>query len=87
MRFRFLTDKELLTQKGIPGNESTKWRKRKQRKLPMPRKFGDRRNRSPEPLIDKYLDALAAGHTEEQATIIAETFLAALLAERDPATA
>jgi GrpB-like predicted nucleotidyltransferase (UPF0157 family) len=76
---KFLTEDEL-TARGVPGCPVTRWRKRRDRKLPRQTKFG-RFDRSPEPLIDKYLEAMAAGHSEEQATIIAEDFLKALLAQ------
>jgi hypothetical protein len=79
---RFLSDDQLMTELGIPGTAVTKWRKRRDRKLPRLTKMG-RFGRSPEPMIFKYLEALAAGQTEEQATIIAENFLKALLAKRD----
>lgn len=79
---RFLSD-EQLTEKGIPGSDVTRWRKRKARKLPQRRNFGPRLHGTPEPLIERYLEAIAAGHSEEQATIIAEQYLAALLAKHN----
>lgn len=82
---KFLTDKQLKTEKGIQGSEVTVWRKRRDGKLPRARKFGSRLHGTPEPLIDAYLRAIAAGHSEEVATQIAEDRLAKLLASANAA--
>jgi hypothetical protein len=80
---RMLTDDELRTEKGIRGSDSTYWRKRNALRLFRARYYGPRMLASPEPLADKFNEAIAAGHSEEEATIIAERHLAKLLALED----
>jgi predicted DNA-binding transcriptional regulator AlpA len=84
---RFLTEDELKPKKGVPGSKVKHWRDERDGKFVKRRKFGPRLYGWPEPLIDKYLDAIAAGHTQEQATILAEDYLKTLLSQSDNAAA
>jgi len=68
---KFLTFEELKTRKGIPGHRVTIYRKEGAGKFPKHTPFGNR-NLWLEMLIDTYNEALAGGHTEEEATAIAE---------------
>jgi hypothetical protein len=74
-----------LKPKGIPGSKVTIWRKEKVGKFPKRSRFGKRFCGSFEAVIDRYNLAIAAGHSEEKATVIAEQFLAQILAKGDEA--
>jgi predicted DNA-binding transcriptional regulator AlpA len=86
---RFLEYADLKPKKGVPGSKVTIWRKQKAKppKFPRQSNFGPRFHGWAEPVIDEYNKAIAAGHNEEQATIIAEQRLAELLTRSDEAAA
>jgi len=69
---RFLSYPELESKKGIRGHQTTIWRKEKARKFPKRSRFGPIIYGWPEHIIDAYGAAIAAGHSEEDATAIAE---------------
>jgi predicted DNA-binding transcriptional regulator AlpA len=72
MDMRFIGYDELKPKKGIPGSKVTIWRKERALKFPKRTPFGDRFYGWAEHIIDAYAEALATGHTEEQATAFAE---------------
>ena len=71
---RFICFDELKETKGIPGARDTIRRKEAVGRFPRRTRFGDRRYGWPESLIDAYSEALAAGHSEVEATASAERF-------------
>ena len=77
---RMFTYPQLQKEKGVPGSRATDYRKRKQGKRPKSRHFG-RLRADPEPLWDEYIALIATGHSEEQATILAEKFFGELVAK------
>jgi hypothetical protein len=83
---RFINDHQFRAL-GLPGGPVTHWRKRKEGKLPPQREFGPKLRATPEPVALKYLEAIAAGHSEEQATVLAEAHLKTLLAQSHNAAA
>lgn len=89
MNMRFLTHGQLKPEKNIPGSKVTIWRKENANPPKFPRhcNFGPRFSAWFEPVIDKYAEAIALRHTEEQATVIAEHYLKGLLAEGNDANA
>jgi predicted DNA-binding transcriptional regulator AlpA len=89
MNMRFLKHGQLKPEKNIPGSKTTIWRKEnaKPPKFPRHSNFGPRFSGWFEPCIDKYTQAIALRHTEEEATIIAEQHLKELLADGNDANA
>jgi predicted DNA-binding transcriptional regulator AlpA len=85
MNMRFLTHGQLKPEKHIPGSKATIWRKEQAEKFPRHANFGPRFAGWFEPVIDKYKEAIALRHTEEEATIIAEQYLKGLLADGNDA--
>jgi hypothetical protein len=77
----FLSDEQLAA-KGIRGNDVTFWRKRREGLLPRRRDFGRRLKATPEPLAERYLELIAAGYSEADATRLAEQYFTALLAAK-----
>jgi hypothetical protein len=61
-----------LRDQGIPGSKITIWRKERERRFPRRTRFSLKYYGWPDGVINAYLTALAAGHDEETATIIAE---------------
>jgi hypothetical protein len=82
---RFLTDAQLRSEKGLDFSPATMWRQRKQRRLPQKRQLTSRLGGTPEPVATKYTEALALGHTQEEAVIIAEEYLKQLLSSKNAA--
>jgi predicted DNA-binding transcriptional regulator AlpA len=87
MSMGFLTHGQLKPMKNIPGSKATIWRKENAQPPKFPRhcNFGPRFAGWFEPVIDKYKEAIALRHTEEEATVIAEQYLKDLLAKGDDA--
>jgi predicted DNA-binding transcriptional regulator AlpA len=69
---RFSSYPELESKWGIRGHQSTIWRKEKANKFPKRSRFGSIRYGWPDHVIDAYAAAIAAGHSEEDATVVAE---------------
>jgi hypothetical protein len=61
-----------LRDRGIPGSKITIWRKERERRFPKRTRFSLKYYGWPDGVIDAYLSALAAGHDEITATVIAE---------------
>jgi predicted DNA-binding transcriptional regulator AlpA len=69
---RLLSYDELAPKKGLRGSKPTVWRLEKQRKFPKRIALGPQRYAWPENVIDAYIAALVAGHSQAEATAIAE---------------
>jgi predicted DNA-binding transcriptional regulator AlpA len=80
---RFLSYPQLEPEKGLRGHPTTIWRKEKDGRFPKRSRFGPILYGWPEPIIDAYGKAIATGHSEKEATAIAER----LRAEMTEATA
>jgi hypothetical protein len=61
-----------LRDRGIPGSKITIWRKERARRFPRRTRFSAKYYGWPDGVIEAYVIALAAGHDEETATVIAE---------------
>jgi hypothetical protein len=85
LSFRNLTWKQLGSEKGIPGSKVKTWRDERAGKFVKRRRFGPKLYVYPEPLVDYYNEAIATGHTDEEATIIAERRFAEALAKSEDA--
>jgi len=71
---KFIGYSDLNSVKGIPGSKVTIWRKERDNRFPKRARFGPVLYGWPEPVIDAYSAALAAGHSETEATAAAERF-------------
>jgi predicted DNA-binding transcriptional regulator AlpA len=69
---RFIAYADLRAAKGILGSKQTIWRKERERRFPKRTPMGSKFYGWPENIIDAYVEALAGGCSEEQATRIAE---------------
>jgi prophage regulatory protein len=69
---RLLSYDELEPKKGLRGSKPTVWRWEKDGKFPRRIALGPQRYAWPENIIDAYITALSAGHSQAEATVIAE---------------
>lgn len=69
---RFVQFAELLPRYGVPFSKSTIWRKQRAGKFPAWTKLGPKHNAIPDSVVTAYIEVLAAGYSEVEATQVAE---------------